>query len=294
MKTLILSLLASILAPLGCETAPPPPPPAETWAFCGVHPDDPYAQKKANTMAQVAGIDSTLGTCLRPDLTTYTPTNPGQRYLDPTGYMRLLQINAKAGMKTVVYDARIWSDDITARQQAIDYWTPYLSNIRAWDMGEEFIPDTDDWKALVWRWRNVVTYVTPVTGVGPYTNNIGGKAFLDASLRDMPQQANHYSFALYTEGSNGEPLGIYETAALSQGRVSNLMCAINTLQHGPYNPTADKVTMQMRMAKDVGCDMFLIFGGEMPINTDGFTAQSLVTSKGGATPLAAAVARGAA
>lgn len=44
MKTLILSLLASVLAPLGCETTPPPPPPAETWAFCGVHPDDPYAQ----------------------------------------------------------------------------------------------------------------------------------------------------------------------------------------------------------------------------------------------------------
>jgi hypothetical protein len=110
----------------------------------------------------------------------------------------------------------------------------------------------------------------------------------------MPEQTNHYSFDLYTEGPNGEPVGIYETAAASQGRVSNLMCAINTLQHGPYNPTADKVTMQMRMAKDVGCDMFLIFGGEMPINTDGFTTPSLVTSTGQATALAWAVAQGAA
>ena len=43
-------------------------------------------------------------------------------------------------MKTIVYDARLWSVDAAIRREAIEYWMPSLDWIRAWDMGDEFDP----------------------------------------------------------------------------------------------------------------------------------------------------------
>ena len=78
---------------------------AETWAFCGVHPDAPYAAKAIHTLAASAGIDATFGPCMPPDWSTYTAAEPGGRYADPDTYFRLTVMNASEGMKTIVYDA---------------------------------------------------------------------------------------------------------------------------------------------------------------------------------------------
>ena len=296
MKTLIVYLIMSVLAPLGCQpsTNSVSKPDIETWAFVGVHPDDINAQAKANTMAKIAGIDATFGPALPPDWSTYSPAFPGERYINPEGYLRLTVINANAGMKTIVYDARIWSENQNVRQEAINFWLPHISWIRAWDMGDEFDPETEDWKILVERWKIVEEHITPVTGVGPFTNNLGGSVFLDAALRDMPSQASHYSFDAYTEDDHGNPIGIYETARYGNGRVRHLMCAVNALEHSIYRPSSDKLTMQMQKAQEVGCDSFLIFGGDLPWNTPGFDTPSLVDADGSPTPLAWAVAQGAA
>lgn len=297
MKSVVLSLIMSVLAPLGCgqtqSSAPVPRVAAETWAFVGVHPDDPYAQRKANTMGRIAGIDATFGPALAPDWSTYSPAFPGERYLDPEGYLRVLKINAEAGMKTIVYDARVWSSDAGIRQKAIDFWWPHLPSIRAWDMGDEFDPLTPDWYILIERWAVVQTHITPVTGVGPFTNNLGGLDILNAVLRDFPSQTTHYSFDAYAEDAKGYPVGLIDTAKHAAPRVSHLMCAINALDHLHYTQTAEKMEMQMREASKVGCRSYLIFGGEKPWETPGFDSPSLVNWDGTPTPLAYAVARGA-
>jgi hypothetical protein len=296
MKTIILSFVMSVLAPLGCGPTQPTitaKPSAETWAFCGVNPTDIYAQKKANTMASVAGIDATFGPCLPPDMSTYTPAFPGQRYLSPQDYFALTVINANAGMKTIVYDARIWSDDSAIRQQAMDFWAPHIRWIRAWDMGDEFDPDTSDWTLLVHRWRIVNTYITPVMGVGPFTNHLGSTTVLDRALQDMPEQRNHYSFDAYTEDVYGNPVALIEMAAYAAPQVNHLMCAVNGMTHFQFTQNAKKLEKQMDTAIQVGCKSFLIFGGDKPVNTPGFESPSLVNWNGSPTSLAWAVAKGA-
>lgn len=286
MKRIILTALLAVstFAATACETVPARPE-AETWAWCGVDPRDPLAQTKANTLHSVAGIDATLGPCLAVDWSTYTPANPGGRYLDPQGYLYLTVINANAGMKTVVYDARIWSTSASVRQQAIDFWYPHRAWIRAFDMGDEFDPASSDWNILVARWNRVLAYVTPATGIGPYTNNLPWA--LDEALRDMPAQANHLSYDQYDVPAS---LAIARQFA---PQVGHLMCAINALDHGSFHPTAWGIESAMLDHRDAGCDSFLIFGGEMPINTPGFYGTSLVNSNGTATSWAEAVARGA-
>jgi hypothetical protein len=82
----------------------------------------------------------------------YSPAFTADRYVAPDVYMRLVQLNATVGMKTVVYDARLWADDFATRDSAIAYWKPVLANIAAWDMGDEFDPATPDWNILLHRW----------------------------------------------------------------------------------------------------------------------------------------------
>ena len=91
-------------------------------------------------MATVGGIDATFGPCIAegPD---YTPETPGQRYVTPAEYMKLVRLNAQVGMETVVYDARLWSTNAAVRDVALAFWAPEFENIAAWDLGDEFDPD---------------------------------------------------------------------------------------------------------------------------------------------------------
>jgi hypothetical protein len=262
----------------------PPPPPQETWVWCGVHPDDAYAQAKANTLAFVAGIDAAMGPCLPPP-SNYSPAYPGSRYMAPHDYLRTLLVHKNAGMKTFVYDARIWSTDPSVRNAAIEYWRPHFNWIRAWDMGDEFDPDGSEWPILVSRWNTVMAHVVPATGIGPFSNHLPWA--LDEALRDMPAHASHLSYDLY----NVE-WSLAIAREYSQ-KVNALMCAINGLNHGPYVATAQNIESAMRNHRGAGCDMFLVFGGDKPWSTPGFDAPSLVNWNGTPTPLAAAVARGA-
>ena len=292
MRTMVLVKLISsvILAAVSLVgTACDPTTPraeAETWIWCGVHPDEPTALARAKTLHDVAGIDASFGPCLPPPV-DYTPADPGGRYLDPAGYKRAMLNNAAAGMKTIVYDARIWSADSIQRQQALTFWQPYLASIRAWDMGDEFDPDTPHWATLVARWDRVMRYVTPLTGVGPFTNHLGSAAVLNLALIDMPSQIIHLSYDAYDVSAS------LALAAQFNPRVDNLMCAINALDHSGFHPTNLGIESQMIDHRDVGCDLFLIFGGDMPYATPGFNTPSLVYSNGSPTPLAEAVYKGA-
>lgn len=279
-----ISFVATVTLLSGCEI-PTSRPEAETWAFCGVHPDEPTAFARASTLATVAGIDASFGPCLPVDWATYTPANPGARYMDPAGYKRALLNNAAAGMKTIVYDARIWSTDSLQRQAAITFWQPHLANIRAWDMGDEFDPASPEWNVLVTRWNRVLQYITPATGVGPFSNHLPWA--LDKALLDMPAHVNHLSYDAYDIPSS---LAIAEQYA---PQVGHLMCAINALDHLNYHPTNLGIESQMIDHRDAGCDSFLIFGGDMPYATPGFNTPSLVNADGSPTPLAEAVYKGA-
>lgn len=264
----------------------------ETWAFCGVHPDAPNATRAAQTLASKAGINATMGPCMPPDWSSYTPAEPGSRYVDPDTYARLTELNASVGMKTVVFDARLWSTDATVRQAAIDYWTPSLPWIRAFDLGDEFDPASVEWTVLMARWRIMIDIVFPATGVGPFTNHFGFSEVLSKALIDMPEQRAHLSFDSYDE-----PTALAITAEFD-GQVNHLMCAVNALKHGPYSPTTAGITAHMKRLRAAGADSFLIFGGATPYNWDltpdtTFGRTSLFTATGRPTVWANAVLRGA-
>lgn len=275
----------AVLAASSCAVSPGARPEADTWAFCGVHPDDPTASTKVFTLSRQAGIDATFGPCLPPDWATYTPADPGARYTDPATYARLVDLNALVGMTTVVYDARVWSTDPTVRAEAVEFWQSRTRWVEAWDMGDEYDPDGPHWPILVDRWHIVLEHVTPATGVRPFTNHLWWS--LDQALADLPGQADHMSFDLY---EIPESLAVAERFA---GRTANLMCAINALDHGPYRLSAYGIETQMLDHRDAGCDTFLIFGGVNPYDTPGFDLPSLVNDDGSATRYAHAVLRGA-
>src|SRR3954451_25013053 len=144
-------LVLGVAAPsVHAALAPTAPQTVDSWAWCGVNPDDPVAADAVRAMALAGGIDATFGPCNVPDK-SYTPADTANRYVAPDVYMRLVQLNATVGMKTVVYDKRLWAD-AASRDQAIEFWRPVLANIAAWDMGDEFDPATTDWQKLVDRW----------------------------------------------------------------------------------------------------------------------------------------------
>lgn len=284
------SALFSLLALASCQptsTNPSTPKSVETWIFCGIHPDDRFAQVKANNLSNVAGIDVSMGPCMPPD-STYTTSNPGVRYVDPDTYFRAVVINANAGIKTVVYDARIWNDDPAVRQQAIDFWMPHKAWIRAWDMGDEFDPGSPDWNVLVHRWNIVINNVAPVTGIGPFTNHLGSVSVMEQALIDLPGQQAHLSYDAYPE-VKGKMQASLDLARMFDSRVNHMMCAINALEHYNFKPTATKIRNHIKDHLRAGCDSILIFGGDMPINTPGFSKASLVFSNGKPTSLASAV-----
>jgi hypothetical protein len=274
-------------SPVGAATVPTPPLAIDTWAFCGVNPDDPSAAAGVRALADAGGIDATFGPCNVPS-PSYTPANSANRYVVPDVYMRLVQLNATVGMKTVVRDERLWSTSASTRNDAINFWTPVLPNIAAWDMGDEFDPTKPvEWKALKDRWATVRTYVEPLTGVQPFANFLPGA--LDKALADLPGVDRLLSFDQYS-GDKG--VGV---ARQFDSRASKLMCAVNTIDHGPYVPTSLSIRNDMDSLKAAGCDQILVFTGSTVAETVHpylFGDYSITDGGGAATDRAAASQEG--
>lgn len=272
----IIALLS--LLPFGCSSTPASRAPLPVWAFCGVDPDDPHADEALAVFAS-AGIDAMMGQCNRPPA-DYTPVDPGSRYSPPDVYHRLVEKAAMYGIRVVVFDDRIWSDDADVRAAAIAEWEPWRAWIAAWDMGDEWGPN--QWPILEHRWQLVLDGAAKL-GPQPYTNNVPW--MLDAAYALDPTVL---SYDDYDVGSSVDTAGAWSPLH------PNLMCSVNALVHGPYTPTAASLKSAMKRHRAVGCDMILLFGGMTPIDTDGFTTPSLVNPDGTATRLAAAVKAGAA
>jgi len=279
-----LLVLGIIVTLAGCMTSCSVPPPMDAWAFCGVHPDDPHAPTKVSTLAQVAGIDATFGPCLPPDWSTYSPATPGQRYASPETYRRLVMLNATVGMRTVVYDARLWNTDPQVRSSALDEWWSVRHHIAGFDLGDEYDPRGAEWQILVARWTLLVSETVPGIGVWPFTNHLGWDSALTKALTDLPGPMLSYDAYDVPESLR---------LACTYAPQRPLMCAVNALAHGPYRPTAQSVEQEMRDHREAGCEAILVFGGDRPINTPEFATDSLVTQTGQPTDLAAAVNRGA-
>ena len=253
----------------------------ELWAFCGVHPSDPSAPRAAASMARDAGVTATFGPCNVPTR-TYTADETADRYVDPDTYMRLVRINAVAGMKTLVYDRRIWSDDTATRDEAIAFWSPVLDDVAAWDMGDEFQPGLPQWQVLVARWTIVREQVTPRTGIKPFTNHVVDA--VEQALADLPGSDELISFDHY----NNDDMDVGGFVRTLDGRAHHVMCAVNALTHLVFTPTPELVRRDMATLAASGCDDFLVFGGERVYGTSDFGTSSLVDADGNATPLAAA------
>lgn len=268
-----------------------------TIAFCGIHPDDPHAQRKANALAQRAGIKVSMGGCMPPDWSTYSVAFPGDRYMNREQYLRATVINANAGMQTIVYDAGIWSTDPAVRNEAIEFWRPHTAWIWAWDMGDEADPASPDWQIMKDRWAIIDRYVTPELGIGAFTNHLGVDAIMAQSLVDFPSHRTIMSFDAYAR-TNGVPQLSLDLARKYDSQTNNLVCAINALTHAHFKPNAREIELDMKLHRDAGCDWFLIFGGVAPYMHDltpdpYFGGNSLVTPTGNATSWARAVLYGA-
>lgn len=270
---------------------------ATTIIFCGIHPDDPQAQRKANAIARQAGGDVMMGACLEPDWSVYTVSEPGQRYMNREQYLRAMVINANAGMKTIVYDAAIWSTDPAVRNQAIEFWRPHTAWLWAFDMGDEADPAGADWQTMIDRWAIIDEYVTPELGVGAFTNHLGIDAVLAQAMIDFSSHKVLMSFDAYGR-TNGVPQLSLDLARKYDSQTNNLVCAINALTHAHFKPNATEIRNDMLMHRDAGCDLFLIFGGVAPYKQDlspdpYFGGSSLVRYNGSVTTWAKAVLDGA-
>jgi len=268
--------------PVAAAPGDPLPTPVDTWAWCGVHPDDPTAGVAARSMADAAGIDVTFGPCNDP--TNYTPVDPGNRYVSPELYRRLVDINAAAGMRTVVHDARIWSTDQTVRAAALAFWAPVYDHIEAWDLGDEFNPAFAEWLVLRERWNRVRAEITPASGIEPFTNHLYWAT--DDALEDLAGTERLLSFTWYADDLGAS------VARAHDAEVETLMCGVNAFDHFGYVPTSDKIRTDMGSLRAAGCDQFLVFGGQRVYDSTRFGETSLVDRQGQPTAWAAAVLEG--
>ena len=255
----------------------------DTWAWCGVHPDDPSAATAASSMARDAGIDATFGPCNVPT-PEYTPAFTANRYVSPALYRRLVDLNAAVGMKTVVYDARHWSSDPAVRAEAAAFWGPVFEHIAAWDLGDEFDPTGSEWPILIERWNRVRNGIAVSSGIPPFTNHLPSAT--DEALRDLPGAADLLSFAVY-----GDDLGA-SLARRLDADVDRLMCGVNAFDHWGWVPTPDSIRRGMATLAAAGCDQFLVFGGQRVYGTEQFGGDSLVDLAGVSTTWAPAVLEG--
>ncbi|MEO6122916.1 MAG: hypothetical protein ABIR32_04345 [Ilumatobacteraceae bacterium] len=248
------SIAATGSEPVHAEAAPKS---VDTWAWCGVHPDDPAALTAARSMAVYSGVDATFGPCKEGD-PGYTAAFPLDRYVSPELYRRLVVINRDVGMQTVVYDSRIWSADPAVRTAAKVFWRSYYEDIAAWDMGDEFDPRYSEWSILIERTNIVLDDVTLDSDVQPYTNHLGFA--VEDAIADVPGSTRMLSFDSYGD-DGGESI-----ARSIDSRVQTLMCAVNTydispLSPSPEIPTPASIRDTTTRLVDAGCDMILTFGG---------------------------------
>jgi hypothetical protein len=261
------------------SAAAAPAGPVDTWAWCGVNPDDAAAPAAAQAMAFAGGIDATFGPCNVPR-PPYSAAFTSDRYVLPDVYMRLVKLNATVGMKTVVYDQRLWSVVATDRNEAIAFWQPVLANIAAWDMGDEF--GDAEWPILKQRWTIVLNDATARTGIKPFTNVFPNTAALDRALADLPGINGLLSFAVY-DGDLGAGL------ARAYDPKAKLMCAVNTFDFA----TPATVRSDSDALRAAGCDQLLMFGGFPVYDTPNFGDLSIVDRTGAATGRAPAAQEGA-
>jgi hypothetical protein len=259
---LVIALWLGIVAGMPTTPAsaaiPTPPQTVDVWAWCGVNPDVPEAAAAVRAMAQVGGIDATFGPCNIPK-EPYSPANTSNRYVAPDVYMRLVKLNASVGMKTVVYDQRLW--DPQGRAGALVFWQPVLANIAAWDMGDEFDPTNSlEWNTLKARWAAMRSFVEPVTGIPPFTNTLPSTMALNQTLTDLPGSERLLSFAKY-DGDKGVSL-----AHAFDALATKLMCGVNELEFN-FVPTPASIRADMDALKAAGCDQILDFGG-FPVYDD--------------------------
>jgi hypothetical protein len=261
------------------------PAPVDAWAWCGVNPDDPAASEAVQTIALAGGIDATFGPCNDPK-PPYTPAFTSNRYVLPDVYMRLVKLNATVGMKTVVYDKRLWSPVAADRNDAIAFWQPVLANIAAWDMGDEFDPAGPEWSILKQRWTIVLNDATARTGIKPFTNVLPNSTALDKALADLPGMDNLLSFAQYN-GDLGAGL------ARSYDAKAKLMCGVNTFDFNGLVATAAGIRANSETLRTAGCDQLLIFGGFPVYDTAKFGDLSITDRDGQETGRAPAAQEGA-
>ena len=237
-------------------------------------------------MATVGGIDATFGPCIAegPD---YTPETPGQRYVSPAEYMKLVRLNAQVGMETVVYDARLWSTNAAVRDVALAFWAPEFGHIAAWDLGDEFDPDGPAWPTLIERWGIVLEDATVRSGIRPFTNTLPFASALNRQLSDLPESSHLLSFAYYI-GDKGVAL-----ARQFAPRVTTLMCGVNAFTHMGLTPTAASIEADMQALYGAGCRQFLVFGGHRVYFTNAFGTTSLTDQSGAPTAWATAAFVGA-
>lgn len=262
---------------------PAPPKQVDAWAWCGVNPDDASATTAVRNLVQAGGIDATFGPCNVPD-PAYTPIDPKNRYVAPDVYMRLVNLNASVGMKTIVYDKRIYSTNATDRAIAIAFWQPVLNRIAAWDLGDEYNPNdtgpNGQWTVLKQRWDIVHTQVEPATGIKPFVNFLGNTTSLSKALTDLPGVQWLLSFDKY-DGDKGVSLAqTYDSQA-------TLMCAVNAIDQiqGGLPATPASIRADSAQLIGAGCDQLLIFTG-FPVYDDTlpkFGDTSLVDRHGEAT-----------
>jgi hypothetical protein len=265
--------------------AAPIPRPADSWAWCGVSPDDPGAASAVQAMALAGGIDATFGPCNDP-AAPYTPAFTSNRYVFPDVYMRLVKLNATVGMKTVVYDQRLWSPVTSDRSDAIAFWQPVLKDIAAWDMGDEFDPVGPEWPILKQRWTIVLNDATARTGIKPFTNTLPNAAALDKTLADLPGAGSLLSLAQY-----GGDLGA--SLAKAYDAKATLMCGVNTFDFNGLVATSTKIRTDSDTLRAAGCDQLLIFGGFPVYDTPMFGDLSITDRDGQATGRAPAAQEGA-
>lgn len=254
------------------------PPRAEVWAFCGAHPDDPKAAVIVDSLASEAGVTATFGPCMAPDWSSYSPASPGRRYVIPYTYRRLVELNAAHGLRTVVYDPRMWGTPFQ-QNAAMRFWEPHMASIAAFDIGDEFDPTSDEWDELQRRYEALQTL-----GVRPYTNHLASAAQLGLEI-----DHDFISFDQY-DRDRGVSL-----ATTLDPLVSTLMCAVNVLDPA-FSPTPELIRSTVADLRDAGCDQWLAFGGALPYDNDEdftpmqpFDQQSLVGPDGLATEWATAL-----
>ena len=188
--------------------------------------------------------------------------------------MRLVQLNTTVGMKTVVYDTRLYSNDPVQRNAAVEFWMPVRANIAAWTSATN-TTTPPQWDTLKLRWTRVRTFVESLTGVPPFANFLPRTTTLNKALVDLPGVERLLSFAIYG-GDNGASL------AQQFDLKAKLMCAVNELDHNGLVSTPAKIRSDMDGLKLAGCDQILVFGGYPVYDNNGFFADSSVVDLTGA------------